>query len=99
MHDALLLQMLRCADVRFLPDRVQHAVELTQHLLIGEPHHGEASILEDCVALFVIGRFVDGPVDLDDQACRMTVEVSDESIDDLLPPEVQTDAIPPQPGP
>jgi predicted aminopeptidase len=51
----------------------------------------QPALLEDDGTLLVVfsGFVVNGTVDLDDERSRMTVEVDDEAVDDLLPPKME----------
>jgi hypothetical protein len=60
-------------------------------LFIREPNHAKAEPLQDSLPLHVrlFPALVDRAIDFQDHACRVAVEIGDESMDHLLPAEVK----------
>jgi hypothetical protein len=72
------------------------------YLLVRHVQHGEPSALQDSVAFGVVSalRSMHWPIDFNHRAGDVAIEVYNETIDDLLPPEVQaSEAVGPEPLP
>jgi hypothetical protein len=72
-------------------DAFPDPVAVVHHFLIGKSDHANAMALDDLIPQLVIVLLglVYPAVDLDDQAYLITVKIGNESMDHLLPAEVQ----------
>jgi hypothetical protein len=72
------------------------------HFSVGEPQPAQPATRQNPVSLNIIsGKFgMNCAIHLNDQSGRVTAEINDEAINDLLPPEPQpTESIGPQQAP
>jgi hypothetical protein len=74
-----------------LPDQIQHALRIFEHILILQPQHRQArgaekplaSLVPDSRVLAVVRR----SFQLDDKSLLWAIEVNDVGTDAVLPPE------------